>query len=59
MRRFSGFAQFDYKDALNVESQLTEDEVMIRDMANSYAQQELMPRILTDNRNEDFDVSVM
>lgn len=43
---------FDWKDALNLESQLTEDEILIRDSFKQYCQEKLMPRILLANRNE-------
>ena len=50
---------FDYKDALKLETQLQEDEKMARDMANKYCQQHLMPRILKANREEKFDATIM
>lgn len=43
---------FDYRDALNLESQLTEDERMMRDQVASYCSEKLMPRVLMANRNE-------
>jgi glutaryl-CoA dehydrogenase len=46
---------FNYKDALAIESQFTEEEVMTRDMCANYCQEKLMPRILLGNRNEVFD----
>lgn len=46
------FARFDWEDALNLESRLTEEERFIRDAARSYAQSALAPRILEANRNE-------
>ncbi|XP_069088071.1 glutaryl-CoA dehydrogenase, mitochondrial isoform X3 [Pleurodeles waltl] len=45
---------FDWQDPLLLESQLTEEEVMIRDTFRTYCQQKLMPRILMANRNEVF-----
>ncbi|RXM96593.1 Plastin-2 [Acipenser ruthenus] len=44
--------QFDWKDALELEGQLTEEEKMIRDTFRTYCQDKLMPRILMANRNE-------
>ena len=38
---------------------MTEDEKLIRDTAHSYAQENLMPRILEANRKEHFDVEIM
>lgn len=51
--------QFDWRDALSLDSQLTEDEVMIRDSFRSYCQEKLMPRILMANRKEVFDREIM
>eukprot|EP01130_Rhizamoeba_saxonica_P002705 TRINITY_DN12469_c0_g1_i1.p1 TRINITY_DN12469_c0_g1~~TRINITY_DN12469_c0_g1_i1.p1 ORF type:complete len:431 (-),score=101.51 TRINITY_DN12469_c0_g1_i1:61-1353(-) len=45
---------FDYRDPLNIRSQLSDDEVMVQDSIRSYAQNNLMPRILEANRNETF-----
>ena len=42
-----------------MEGLLSEEEVMIRDAARKYAQEQLMPRILESNRHETFDVEVM
>jgi len=44
--------EFDYRDALNLECQLTEDEKMMKDQVASYCTEKLMPRILMANRNE-------
>ncbi|XP_047474365.1 glutaryl-CoA dehydrogenase, mitochondrial-like [Penaeus chinensis] len=52
-------AKFDWRDALNLESQLTEDEIMIRDAFYAYCQEKLMPRIILANRNETFDREIM
>ena len=43
---------FDWRDPLNLESQLTEDERLIRDSFKTYCQEKLMPRITMANRNE-------
>ncbi|XP_068130404.1 glutaryl-CoA dehydrogenase, mitochondrial [Hyperolius riggenbachi] len=51
--------QFDWRDALCLDSQLTEDELMIRDSFRDYCQERLMPRILMANRKEVFDREVM
>lgn len=37
---------------MNLESQLTEDEILIRDTFKQYCQEKLMPRVLLANRNE-------
>lgn len=41
-----------YKDALNLDGQLNEDEILIRDQFKNYCQEQLMPRVLEANRNE-------
>nr|KAG8536751.1 hypothetical protein GDO81_025745 [Engystomops pustulosus] len=51
--------QFDWRDALSLDSRLTEDEVMIRDSFRSYCQERLMPRILMANRQEVFDREII
>jgi glutaryl-CoA dehydrogenase len=50
---------FDWQDPLRMDSLLSPDEILIRDSARRYAQEQLMPRILMANRNEHFDVAVM
>ncbi|HEX7466759.1 MAG TPA: acyl-CoA dehydrogenase family protein, partial [Usitatibacter sp.] len=50
---------FKWDDPLLLEDQLTEDERMVRDSARSYAQGELMPRILQANRHEKFDRAIL
>ncbi|XP_060072246.1 glutaryl-CoA dehydrogenase, mitochondrial-like [Ylistrum balloti] len=45
---------FNWKDALNLESLLTEEEIMVRDQFRSYCQEKLMPRVLMANRHEHF-----
>jgi len=52
-------AKFDWRDALNLESQLTEDEIMIRDAFHAYCQEKLMTRIMLANRHEKFDRDIM
>lgn len=56
--RMTGGA-FDWSDPFQIDRQLSEDEILIRDTARSYAQDRLMPRILDANRHETFDKSVM
>jgi glutaryl-CoA dehydrogenase len=48
-------AAFDWQDPLNLESELTEEERMVRDTARGYAQEKLFPRVLTAYRDERFD----
>jgi glutaryl-CoA dehydrogenase len=53
------FATFDWKDPLNLESLLTEEEISIRDVAHQYCQQKLLPRVIRATRNEQFDREIM
>ncbi len=48
-----------WDDIFLLDQQLTEEERMIRDMARSYAQEKLQPRVLEANRNENFDPEIM
>ncbi len=50
---------FDWQDPLLLDLELNEDERMVRDAARAYAQDKLMPRILTANREERFDREIM
>ncbi len=52
-------AEFDWEDPLDIESQLTEDERMVRDSVRAYAQDKLMPRVLNAFREERFDREIM
>ncbi|KAF6018293.1 GCDH [Bugula neritina] len=51
--------QFDWTDALNLESLLTDEEILMRDQVRSYCQQKLMPRIVEANRHEQSDHGVL
>ena len=44
--------KFNWQDALNINSQLTEDEIILRDQFRTYCQEKLKPRILLANRHE-------
>lgn len=50
---------FDWQDPLSLETQLSEEERMIRDAAHGYAQDKLMPRVISANREERFDREIM
>ena len=52
-------AEFDWADPFLLESQLTEEERLVRDSMSSYAQDKLMPRILEAHRHETYDPDVM
>ncbi|RLV59165.1 acyl-CoA dehydrogenase [Parashewanella curva] len=50
---------FDWQDPLQLNTLLSEEERMIRDMVHEYAQDKLMSRVLTANREERFDREIM
>src|SRR5262249_5736399 len=52
-------AAFNWEDPLDLESELTEEERMVRNTARGYAQDKLFPRVLTDNREERFDRAIV
>merc|ERR1712156_1412521 len=58
-KKFEPKLQFDFKDALNLECRLTEEEIMVRDVFHDYCQEKMMPRITMANRNETFDREIM
>ncbi len=48
----AGMAPFNWEDPFDLESQLDEDERMIRDTAHAFAQSELQPRVIEAFREE-------
>jgi glutaryl-CoA dehydrogenase len=50
---------FNWQDPMSIDSQLTEEERMIRDTAFDYCQEKLLPRVLEANRHEHFDREIM
>ena len=48
----AGIVPFNWEDPFDLESQLTEEERMIRDAAHGFAQGELQPRVIEAFRNE-------
>jgi glutaryl-CoA dehydrogenase len=50
---------FSWEDPLLLEDQLEAQEREIRDTARAYSQEKLMPRILSANREEHFDPSIL
>jgi len=52
-------APFDWADPLLFEDELGEDERLIRDSARAYCQEQLLPRVLSANREERFDREIM
>lgn len=58
-RSMATFGEYNWEDPLNLRSMLTDEERIIQESAHAYCQEELMPRVLTGNRNEEFDVNIM
>ena len=50
--------RFDWEDAFRLETQLTEEERMIRDSARAYAQEKLQPRVIEAFEEETTDPSI-
>ncbi|RDD46217.1 Glutaryl-CoA dehydrogenase, mitochondrial [Trichoplax sp. H2] len=59
LRLLSSGPSFDYKDALSLEGQLHEDEILMRDQVRAYCQDKLMPRIVMSNRNEEYHPEIL
>ena len=58
VKTFPKKAVFDWADPFGLDSQLTEEERMISDMARSYADEHLAPRIIEAYREEKTDTSI-
>ncbi len=50
---------FDWKDPLALDARLTEDERLIRDAARAYAQEQLLPRVVSAYADGRFDRQIM
>ena len=55
----SSRATFVWEDPFLLEDQLTEDERMVQNAVRAYAQEKLMPRVLSAFRDERFDREIM
>ncbi|XP_076167501.1 glutaryl-CoA dehydrogenase, mitochondrial [Ptiloglossa arizonensis] len=55
----SGKSTFNWEDPLDLESQLTQDEILIRDQFRSYCREKLLPRVIEANRKEIFHKEMM
>ncbi|MBV9736401.1 MAG: acyl-CoA dehydrogenase [Acidisphaera sp.] len=55
----SGPARFDWSDPFGLDHQLTEEERLVRDTARGYAQEKLLPRVMTAYMDERFDREIM
>src|SRR6476469_6827399 len=52
-------AAFNCEDPLDLESELTEEERMVRDTARDYAQDKLFPRVLKAYHDESYDPAII
>ncbi|MBL8523466.1 MAG: acyl-CoA dehydrogenase [Betaproteobacteria bacterium] len=52
-------AQFKWDDAFLLDDQLSDEERMVRDSAQAYCQEKLLPRVMMANREEKFDREIM
>lgn len=59
MSQSSTKPSFNWEDPFSLESQLTEEERMVRDAAYEYCQGQLLPRVLEANRHEVFHTEIM
>ena len=50
---------FNWEDPFLLENQLSDDERMVMESARRFAQDQLMPRVIEDYREESFDRSIM
>ncbi|MDQ3481800.1 MAG: acyl-CoA dehydrogenase [Pseudomonadota bacterium] len=50
---------FDWADPFDLDSQLTDEEKLVRDTAEGYAQEKLQPRVTRAYLDEDFDRSIL
>nr|XP_034175817.1 glutaryl-CoA dehydrogenase, mitochondrial [Osmia lignaria]XP_034175818.1 glutaryl-CoA dehydrogenase, mitochondrial [Osmia lignaria]XP_034175819.1 glutaryl-CoA dehydrogenase, mitochondrial [Osmia lignaria] len=55
----AGKPTFNWQDPFDLESQLTQDEVLIRDQFRTYCREKLLPRVVEANRKEIFHKEIM
>jgi glutaryl-CoA dehydrogenase len=55
----AGIAAFDWADPFGLDEQLTDEERMVRDTAEGYAQEQLLPRVTGAYLDERFDREIM
>ncbi|MCG7346771.1 acyl-CoA dehydrogenase [Sphingomonas sp. ACRSK] len=51
--------RFDWADPFGLDAQLTDEERLVRDTAQAYAQDKLLPRVTQAYLNEDFDRGIL
>ena len=59
VRRASSFSAFNVDDALNLSSQLTEEELLVQETARNYAENSLKPRVTQQYRDESYDPDII
>ena len=55
----AGIMEFDWADAFAIDSQLSDEERLVRDTAEGYAQERLQPRVTEAYLDETFDREIM
>ncbi|HEU4810424.1 MAG TPA: acyl-CoA dehydrogenase family protein, partial [Sphingomicrobium sp.] len=50
---------FDWADPFDLDSQLTDEEKLVRDTAEGYAQEKLQPRVTAAYMDENFDRGIL
>ncbi|CAO3623433.1 unnamed protein product [Cunninghamella blakesleeana] len=55
----SSFVKYNWQDPLDLDSQLTDEEKLVRDAAHTYCQEKLQPRVTDAYLNEKFDKDIM
>jgi glutaryl-CoA dehydrogenase len=55
----SSISPLDWTDPLGLDAQLTDEERMVRDTAEAYAQDKLLPRVTEAYLNENFDRAIL
>lgn len=50
---------FNWEDPFDLESQLRQDEILMRDQFRSYCREKLLPRVIEANRKEHFDREII
>ncbi|KZV61982.1 acyl-CoA dehydrogenase domain-containing protein [Peniophora sp. CONT] len=58
-RSASGFAKFNAEDPFDLDSQLTSEEIAIRDTTREFCQEFLLPRVIEANRTEKLDLEIL
>ncbi|CEF68685.1 Glutaryl-Coenzyme A dehydrogenase [Strongyloides ratti] len=52
-------SNFNYKDAFNLDGQLTEEELALKEQVHAYCQEKLLPRVTKAYREEKFDSTLI